>query len=58
MCNCRYVGVTRCSPELALAAVQVLHGVAQTPKAGKDIATAIVSNKVSFALTVRNSSYI
>ena len=42
----RYIGLTRCSPELALAAVEVLHGVSMTPKAGQDMTATIVGDKV------------
>ena len=49
---CSYVGLTRCSPELALAAVQVLHGVSLSPKAGKDMTATIVGNKVMLVAQV------
>ena len=38
--------MTRCSPELALAAVRVLYGVSQSPSAGKAMATTLLGDKV------------
>ena len=43
----RYVCVGTSVPELALTAVQVLYWVTQSNKAGRDVVTTIISDKVS-----------
>ena len=44
--TCRYVSITDRSPELALAAVKILHLVSMTTKSAKDMASCITADKV------------
>ena len=46
LCHYRYVCVGSSLPELALTAVRVLYWVTQSHKAGRDVVTTIISDKV------------